>query len=203
VGATIGLGGRYTGTSFAQFAIIKGAKENATDGNYATYLAFGTRANGGNITERMRINSDGYVLIGYSSSNGAYNLQVNSQIFATNATIATSDGRYKQNIVPLQSGLDLVGKLNPVTFDWKKHDIHNFHQGTQVGFIAQEVKEVLADTLYSETVIKRNELNREDGSVEEFYGMADVKLIPLLVKAVQELSEQNKQLAEEINKLKG
>jgi hypothetical protein len=33
--------------------------------------------------------------------------------------------------------------------------------------------------------------------------MADVKLIPLLVKAVQELSEQNKQLAEEINKLKG
>ena len=67
VGATIGLGGRYTGTQFSQFAIIKGAKENATDANYATYLAFGTRANGGNIAERMRINSSGNVGIGTTS----------------------------------------------------------------------------------------------------------------------------------------
>jgi len=64
VGATIGMGGRYTGTTFGQFAIIKGAKENATDGNYATYLAFGTRANGAPIAERMRIDSSGNVGIG-------------------------------------------------------------------------------------------------------------------------------------------
>ena len=31
------------------------------------------------------------LLIGYTTDNGAYLLQVNSQIFATNATIATSD----------------------------------------------------------------------------------------------------------------
>ena len=68
VGATIGLGGRYTGTQFSQFAIIKGAKENATDGNYATYLAFGTRANGGNIAERMRITSGGNVGIGTTAT---------------------------------------------------------------------------------------------------------------------------------------
>jgi len=68
IGATIGLGGRYTGTSFAQFAIIKGAKENATDGNFATFLAFGTRANGGNITERMRIDSSGNIIVGNASA---------------------------------------------------------------------------------------------------------------------------------------
>jgi hypothetical protein len=63
VGATLGLGGRYTGTQFAQFAIIKGAKENLTDGDYSTYLAFGTRANGNNIQERMRIDSTGLVIV--------------------------------------------------------------------------------------------------------------------------------------------
>ena len=76
VGATIGLGGRYTGTSFAQFAIIKGAKENATDGNYSTYLAFGTRLSGGQITEKMRIDSSGNVGIG--TSNPACKLNVYS-----------------------------------------------------------------------------------------------------------------------------
>jgi len=64
VGGSIGFGGRYTGTQFSQFAIIRGAKENATDGNGASYLAFGTRINGGNITERMRIDSSGKVGIG-------------------------------------------------------------------------------------------------------------------------------------------
>jgi hypothetical protein len=81
VGATIGLGGRYTGTQFAQFAIIKGAKENATDGNGASYLAFGTRINGGNITERMRIDSSGNVGIGAASPGGR--LHVASSTLAT------------------------------------------------------------------------------------------------------------------------
>lgn len=64
IGGTIGIGGRYTGTQFAQFGIIKAAKENSTDGNYATYMAFGTRSNGTNITEKMRIDSSGNVGIG-------------------------------------------------------------------------------------------------------------------------------------------
>lgn len=68
VGGTLGLGGRYTGTQYANWAIIKGAKENATDGNYASYLAFGTRADGANITEKMRINSSGNVGIGTTST---------------------------------------------------------------------------------------------------------------------------------------
>jgi hypothetical protein len=63
-GGTLGLSGRYTGTSAATFAIVKGAKENATDGNYAGYLAFATRPNGSALAERMRISSTGNVGIG-------------------------------------------------------------------------------------------------------------------------------------------
>ena len=74
VGGTLGFGGRYTSTSQAMFAIIKGAKENATDGNYSTYLAFGTRSNGSDITERMRIDSSGNLKFnsGYGSVATAY-----------------------------------------------------------------------------------------------------------------------------------
>ena len=138
----------------------------------------------------MRIDSSGNVLIGYTTSNGSYLLQVNSQIFATNATIATSDGRYKENISPIKSGLDVVGKLNPVSFTWTQHEIHNFDSGTQVGFIAQDVQAALVDEPYLESVVKRNEVELKDGTKEEFYGLSDAKLIPILVKAIQELKAE-------------
>ena len=58
-GGSIGFGGQDGSTTKQQFAAIKGAKENATSGNYAGYLAFYTRPNGAVTHERMRIHSDG------------------------------------------------------------------------------------------------------------------------------------------------
>ncbi len=46
------------------FAGIRGLKENNTDNNYSGALLFGTIANGGNISEKMRIDSAGKVGIG-------------------------------------------------------------------------------------------------------------------------------------------
>jgi hypothetical protein len=46
------------------FAGIRGLKENNTDNNYDGALLFGTIANGGNISEKMRIDSSGKVGIG-------------------------------------------------------------------------------------------------------------------------------------------
>jgi hypothetical protein len=64
IGAGISFGGFYdtTNTSFT-FANIKGFKENTTLGDYAGALAFTTRTNGGNPTERMRITSGGIIQI--------------------------------------------------------------------------------------------------------------------------------------------
>jgi len=146
-------------------------------------------------TEAMRINSSAYLLIGYTSSNGAFRLQVNSQIFATNSTIATSDGRYKDKIAPLSSGLDIVEKLRPVSFTWKPHQVHNFDEGGQIGFIAQDIEEALADKPYLGSVLKRNEVRLPDGTREEFLGLCDAKLIPVLVRAIQELKARLDALA--------
>jgi len=60
-GGGISFAGYFSGTSsiINTFSYIKGGKENSTAGDYASYLSFGTRINGGGATERMRITSGG------------------------------------------------------------------------------------------------------------------------------------------------
>ena len=154
--------------------------------------------------ERARIDTSGNLLVGYASSNGAYKLQVNSQIFATSSTIATSDARYKQNVQTLNGALNIVKALRPVSFDWKKHPVHAFDtENTTVGFLAQEVQQVLADKPYLNSIIKKNEcviepeVKDENGDVttaavtEEFLGIAEGNMIAILTSAIQELSVKN------------
>ena len=147
----------------------------------------------GSGTDRMRLTSVG-LLVGYTASQGAYKLQVNSQIFATSSSIATSDGRYKENVNTITSGLDIVDSLRPVSFTWKEHPVHNFVAGKTVGFIAQEVKESLSQYDWVDNIIKTNTSDAildEDGNEvtpeEEFLGIAESNIIPLLVAAVKEL----------------
>jgi hypothetical protein len=79
IGGSIALGGQYTSGFYYDFAQIAGRKENATDNNTSGYLAFATRANGGNTTERARIDSSGNLGLGVTPSawaSGNYALQV-------------------------------------------------------------------------------------------------------------------------------
>jgi hypothetical protein len=177
-----------------------------TDGG--SFLGFATTPAGSRSTdrraERMRIDSSGNLLVGYTSSNGAYKLQVNSQIFATSSTIATSDARYKQNVKTLNGALSIVKALHPVSFDWKEHPVHAFDtENTNVGFLAQEVQQVLAEKPYLNSIIKKNEcviepeVKDENGDVttaavtEEFLGIAEGNMIAILTSAIQELSAKN------------
>jgi hypothetical protein len=88
-GGSIGFGGVYQSTDIAQWSGIRGAKENGTSGNFAGYLSFFTRPNGGSTTERMRIDSSGNVGIGTSSPAGRLNIQGvgSSDNAATNQTL--------------------------------------------------------------------------------------------------------------------
>lgn len=147
------------------------------------------------LSEAIHITNAQYNLMGYSVSQGSYRLQVNSQIFASNATIATSDGRYKENVVQINGdgALAVINALRPVTFNWKKHPVHNFIEGRDIGFIAQDVQTALANADYTDAIIVKNQCNYhdEDHNVvegEEFLGMATANLIPILTAAIQELS---------------
>jgi hypothetical protein len=201
----------WDGSNWSNTALIE-SEVDGTPGpdDMPGRLVFRTTADGGaGTTEAMRINNAQELLIGYTADNGAYKLQVNSQIFATSATVATSDGRYKENVATLNGCIDLVNALRPVSFDWKpQQDItridedgnsvlvregHNFPDGKQVGFIAQEVQEVLVDKPWLGSVIKQNvrpAIEDADGNElapeEEFFGIAEGNLTAVLTAALQE-----------------
>jgi len=165
-----------------------------------------------NGSEGMQLNGGKELLIGYTSDNGAYKLQVNSQIFATSSTIATSDGNFKENVSTLTDCLNVVDSLNPVSFDWKEQqDIvdsndpekvlrpkHNFPTGKQVGFIAQEVQAALSGKDYLGSIVKENRREAvvddngdEIAPQEDFLGLAEGSLTALLVGAIKELKAEN------------
>jgi len=170
-----------------------------TDYSSQAWRIFDTTA----ASERMRIDSSGNLLVGYTSSNGSYKLQVNSQIFATSSTIATSDANYKTNVTPLTGALDLVSKLNPVSFNWKQHPVHDFDtQNTTVGFLAQEVQTALSGQAYVNSIIKESEVTLLDETKEKFLGIAEGNMIAILTKAIQELKATVDAQAAEITALK-
>jgi hypothetical protein len=110
----------------------------------------------------------------------------NSSITALRCQVTSitslSDARDKTNVHKLDAGLSFINALNPVRFDW------NMRDGGKVGiadtgFIAQELKKAQEDTgmdipglVYEENPEK----------LEAAYS----KILPSMVKAIQELSAQ-------------
>ena len=97
----------------------------------------------------------------------------------------TSDYRLKENLKPIENGLDRLNQLNPVSFDWKETGINS------EGFIAHEVQEIFTDAVSGE----------KDG--EHMQQLDYGRITPLLVKAIQEQQTQIDALQSEINTLKG
>jgi hypothetical protein len=119
------------------------------------------------------------------------------EVFAANATINDSDLRLKKNIQPTKLGLDFINDLNPVTYKWKKKPERRIDT-THYGIIAQEVVETLkdhgVDSLEDFAGITYEEA--EEG--ESYYGARYTEFIPILMKAIQELSAEVKELKEKI-----
>ena len=72
----------------------------------------------------------------------------------------------------------MVSKLRGVRFDWR-HDEYpeqKFSDGRQLGFIAQEVKEIFPEVIMQD----------DDG----YYSVDYAKLTPVLVEAVKELKAE-------------
>jgi hypothetical protein len=142
-------------------------------GGGAFPLAFYT-----NDTERMRITSGGEVYIAGTTDQGAYNLQCNGTgVWGAGAYVNGSDERIKDDIEPIVSGLDVVEKLNPVTYRYKESWTKD--QSVQTGFIAQELLTALEGQVYVDGVVQQ-------GGSEGYYSVAYQNLIPILTKAIQE-----------------
>ena len=96
---------------------------------------------------------------------------------------STSDYRLKENITPLENGLDRVLQLKPSKFNW----IETGNESE--GFIAHELQEHFPDAVTGEKdAVYSSTGNIKPQSVD--YG----RITPLLVKAIQELEARVKEL---------
>lgn len=90
---------------------------------------------------------------------------------------AGSDIRFKDQIIPIESGLELLKGINSYKYFYKAEEFKNknFPTTGQIGFIAQEVEKNLP------------ELVREDE--QGFKAVNYAQITPVLTNAVQELNQ--------------
>ncbi len=120
-----------------------------------------------------------------------------NNVLRCQATTITSlsDERDKKEIQELPVGLEFIEKLKPVKFVWNDRDENGKHDVEDFGFIAQDLKATQeeSEASYLNLVYESN-----PEKLEASYG----KLLPVLVKAIQEMSSEIKLLKEEILTLK-
>ena len=92
---------------------------------------------------------------------------------------STSDIRIKENVVTLQNGLDKLTQLRPVEFSYKRDKLS---APDHYGLIAQELAEVLPNIV--------DDSSLSDGDVQNIKSVSYTELIPILIKAVQELKAE-------------
>ena len=150
---------------------------------------------------------------------------VNNKIAVHNA-IHHSDRRLKQNIKPISLGLDFLETIEPINFEWKQEYLDDTLEkyyiedslrknkkevlsNTQQGFIAQDLQKAVFDFTGSNNalgaVYKKNFSDKEQRKYadNELGHVENEKLIPVLVKAVQQLSAKIKVLEAQVDELGG
>ncbi|MEN9569665.1 MAG: hypothetical protein RL172_896 [Bacteroidota bacterium] len=162
-----------------------------------------------------------YGIYASSFAPGVYAGYFAGSIYSTGSYIS-SDKKLKKNIQPIENGLTIINKLAPKFYEYR-HDgdfaVMNLPTGNQYGLIAQEVEQVLPELVKSTLLpvgkIRLTESKDTDNRIKKQEEMIEHKainytaLIPLLIKATQELSEtvsilqkENKSIKEELNRLK-
>lgn len=118
------------------------------------------------------------------TSSGAY-LELSNMVGkAWGVSMWASDQRLKSNITtPTQDALSTINQLKIRQFDWKSDNVHE-----DFGLVAQEVEQVLPNAVFK---------------VGDYYQIKDSGLIPVLIGAVQKLSNKVNLLENIIYNIKG
>ena len=105
-----------------------------------------------------------------------------------------SDKRAKKNIIDLEDGLSIVNQLKPKTFQYNgKTDLGVDDGKTRFGFIADDVLEVASQ------YVEIGNAKIDGVEVDDFKSLSTTRMIPMMVKAIQELSEKVEELESKIS----
>tara|TARA_B100000073_G_scaffold303523_1_gene271640 strand:- start:1311 stop:1805 length:495 start_codon:yes stop_codon:yes gene_type:complete len=133
------------------------------------------QAGGG--TERVRIDSGG-------------------DFFTNDGSVSSlSDRRAKKDILDLEDGLSIINQLRPRTFKYNGRTVRPDDGVTRYGFIADEVLEVASQYVNIGEELLDGEM------VDDFKTLSSTRMIPMMVKAIQELSTENDDLKKRIEEL--
>jgi len=152
-----------------------------TGADAAGDLRFHTKPASAGATEKMRISGSGN--IGAPTGSNIYN---------------ASDVRLKKNISPTTYGLDTISALNPVKFNWIEGFEPSEDGKDMLGFVAQEVQQVIPEAIES---FGGNSITIGDTTIDNPLRVNEKFIIPVLVKAIQELSAENTSLINRIEAL--
>jgi hypothetical protein len=126
------------------------------------------------------------------TQNSIYKFEVNGKINCESVN-SYSDSRYKKNIEVIEPVLDLVNKINSVSYNMINQDSESSESGASnkksYGFIAQEL-----ETLFPNVVNK-------PVTEEDYYSINYMAIIPILTKSIQELSAKVESQQVTINEL--
>lgn len=178
----------YPQGASTRFGWIGFPSANANDLTISCQNASGSLVLNTNNVERFRINSTGFVGIG--TNNPTVRLQVAGDIIA-NSIAGSSDARFKTNIIPIENSLQKVMQMRGVTFDWKTKEFpsRTFSEKRSMGFIAQEVEQVVPEVVQSEN------------TTEGYKSVQYDKIVALLVEAIKEQQKQIEQLQQKVKEL--
>ena len=126
---------------------------------------------GATATSFMTLTSGG--LLGIGTTSPTEKLHVVGNILAS-GTITPSDRRYKKDITPISNALGLITQFNGYNYNYRTEEFpeQHFDSTAQVGFIAQELKEVLPQVV-------------SEGSTG-YLAVDYAKVTPLLLMAIKE-----------------
>jgi hypothetical protein len=129
-----------------------------------------------NDQNRVWITAGGAMGLGITPTNTAGRFEASNDIVA----YSTSDKRWKNNIVKIDSPLEKISQISGVEFDWIEDEPFHGNKGHDVGVIAQEIELVIPEAVQT----------RESGMKAVQYD----KIIPLLIEAIKELQKEIKEL---------
>ncbi len=112
-------------------AIGAGANFGASNLNYATAIGAGAS-----------VSTDNTIVLGRATDTVRVSGQFNPTVFGGGTTtlclnssqvvsLCSSSLRYKTNLAPFRAGLNLVNRLQPLTFDWKDGGMHDLGLGAE------------------------------------------------------------------------
>jgi hypothetical protein len=155
---------------------------SVTASSESSILTYGSVVSG-TYAERFRSHSNGY--FGINNSGPAYQLDVVGDINSSTTVRAggvalTSDMRIKTNIKEYQNGLNEIMKIRSVSYEYNGLYGSDSKNCRKVGVIAQEIKEVLPESVEI----------RAHGGLEDFHFYDSSAVLYASVNAIQQLKHE-------------